>query len=190
LLAKDGRCKSFDAAADGYVRGEGCGMLLLKRLSDARAEGDRVLAVIPGSAVNQDGRSGGITAPNGLAQQALIREALAAAQIEPHDVDYVETHGTGTALGDPIEVGALAAVYGKTRAKSDPLYIGSVKTNIGHAEGAAGVAGVIKLVLALQSRQIPPHLHLKTLNPHINWDETSIEVPTQLRPGQSGRSVG
>ncbi len=182
LLAKDGRCKAFDAAADGYVRGEGCGMLLLKRLSEARAEGDRVLAVIPGSAVNQDGRSGGITAPNGLAQQALIREALAAAQIEPHDVDYVETHGTGTALGDPIEVGALAAVYGKTRTKSDPLYIGSVKTNIGHAEGAAGVAGVIKLVLALQSRQIPPHLHLKTLNPHINWDETSIEVPTQLRP--------
>ena len=182
LLAKDGRCKTFDAGADGYARGEGCGMVLLKRLSDALADGDRVLAVIRGSAVNQDGRSGGITAPNGLAQQAVIREALAAAQIEPREVDYVETHGTGTSLGDPIEVGALSAVYGDSRPKSDPLYIGSVKTNIGHAEGAAGIAGLMKLVLSLQSRQIPPHLNLKTLNPYIHWDEIPLEVPTRLRP--------
>ena len=182
LLAKNGRCKTFDAAADGYARGEGCGMVLLKRLSDALADGDRVMAVIRGSAVNQDGRSGGITAPNGLAQQAVIREALAAARIEPHEVDYVETHGTGTSLGDPIEVGALSAVYGDGRSKSDPLYIGSVKTNIGHTEGAAGIAGLIKLVLSLQSRQIPPHLNLKTLNPYIQWDEIPLEVPTQLRP--------
>src|SRR5580692_2292942 len=182
LLAKDGRCKTFDAAADGYARGEGCGMVLLKRLSDALADGDRVMAVIRGSAVNQDGRSGGITAPNGLAQQAVIREALAAAHIEPHEVDYVETHGSGTSLGDPIEVGALSAVYGNGRPKSDPLYIGSVKTNIGHAEGAAGIAGLMKLVLSLESRQIPPHLNLKTLNPYIQWDEIPVEVPTQLRP--------
>src|SRR3984885_9649309 len=182
LLAKNGRCKTFDAAAEGYARGEGCGMVLLKRLSDALAVGDRVMAVIRGSAVNQDGRSGGITAPNGLAQQAVIREALAAAHIEPREVDYVETHGTGTSLGDPIEVGALSAVYGDGRPKSDPLYIGSVKTNIGHTEGAAGIAGLMKLVLSLQSREIPPHLNLKTLNPYIQWDEIPLEVPTQLRP--------
>ena len=181
LLAKDGRCKTFDAGADGYARGEGCGVVLLKRLSDALVDGDRVMAVIRGSAVNQDGRSGGITAPNGLAQQAVIREALAAAHIEPHEVDYVETHGTGTSLGDPIEVGALSAVYGNGRPKSDPLYIGSVKTNIGHAEGAAGIAGLMKLVLSLQARQIPPHLNLKTLSPYIQWSEIPLEVPTQLR---------
>jgi acyl transferase domain-containing protein len=181
LLAKDGRSKTFDAAADGYARGEGCGMVLLKRLSDALADGDRIMAVIRGSAVNQDGRSGGITAPNGLAQQAVIREALAAARIAPHEVDYVETHGTGTSLGDPIEVGALSAVYGDGRPKSDPLYIGSVKTNIGHTEGAAGIAGLMKLVLSLQARQIPPHLNLKTPNPYIQWDEIPVEVPTQLQ---------
>ena len=164
LLAKDGRCKTFDAAADGYARGEGCGVVLLKRLSDALADGDRVMAVIRGSAVNQDGRSGGITAPNGLAQQAVIREALAVAHIEPREVDYVETHGTGTPLGDPIEVGALSAVYGEGRPKSDPLYIGSVKTNIGHAEGAAGIAGLMKLVLSLQFRQIPIVIQAPELN--------------------------
>ena len=112
MMAKDGRCKTFDAAADGYVRGEGCGMVLLKRLSDAIADGDRVLATIQGSAVNQDGRSGGITAPNGVAQQAVIREALSAAHVEPKEIDYVETHGTGTPLGDSIEAGALSAVFG------------------------------------------------------------------------------
>ena len=138
--------------------------------------------MIRGSAVNQDGRSGGITAPNGLAQQEVIREALQNAGVTPLEVDYVETHGTGTSLGDPIEVGALSAVYGDGRPKSDPLYIGSAKTNIGHTEGAAGIAGLMKLVLSLQSGQIPPHLNLKTLNPYIHWDEIPLEVPTQLRP--------
>ena len=184
MMAKDGRCKTFDAAADGYVRGEGCGMILLKRLSDAIADGDRVLATIQGSAVNQDGRSGGITAPNGVAQQAVIREALAAARLEPHEIDYVEAHGTGTPLGDPIEVNALSAIYGN-RPKTDPLHIGSVKTNFGHAEGAAGIAGLIKVVLALQAKQIPPHLHLKQPTPHISWDKTSLDIPTQLMPWRS-----
>ena len=182
LMAKNGRCKTFDAAADGYVRGEGCGMVLLKRLSDAIADGDRILATIEGSAVNQDGRSGGITAPNGIAQQAVIREALWAAHVEPKEIDYVETHGTGTPLGDSIEAGALNAVFGAGRRKEDPLYIGSVKTNIGHAEGAAGVAGLIKLVLALQHKQLPPHLHLKSLNPQIRWDESPLVVTGELTP--------
>ena len=182
MMAKDGRCKTFDAAADGYVRGEGCGMVLLKRLSDAVADGDRVFATILGSAVNQDGRSGGITAPNGVAQQAVIREALAAARIEPQQVDYVETHGSGTPLGDPIEIGALSAAYGGSRTMSDPLHIGSVKTNIGHAEGAAGIAGLIKVILALRAKQIPSHLHLKEPTPHILWDEVPINIATHLAP--------
>lgn len=185
MMAKDGRCKTFDASADGYVRGEGCGMVLLKRLSDAIADGDRILATIQGSAVNQDGRSGGITAPNGVAQQAVIREALAAARLVPEQIDYVETHGSGTSLGDPIEVGALSAVYGAKRPKSDPLYIGSVKTNMGHVEGAAGIAGLIKVVLALQAKQIPPHLHFTEPTPHIPWESTPIEVATKLIPWRS-----
>ena len=186
MLAPDGRCKTFDAAADGYVRGEGCGMVLLKRLSDAIADGDRILATIQGSAVNQDGRSGGITAPNGLAQQAVIREALEAADLQPGDIDYVEAHGTGTPLGDSIEVGALSAVFGASRDKRSPLHIGSVKTNIGHAEGGAGIAGLMKVVLALQSGQIPPNLHLKKLNSYIPWDELPLHVPTRLTSWPSG----
>jgi acyl transferase domain-containing protein len=170
MMAPDGRCKTFDASADGYVRGEGCGMVLVKRLSDAIADGDRVLATILGFVVNQDGRSGGITAPNGVAQQAVIREALASARLKPSDVDYVETHGSGTPLGDPIEIGALGATYGDSRPKNDPLRIGSVKTNFGHAEGAAGIAGLIKVVLSLQAKQIPPHLHFKTPTHHISWE--------------------
>ena len=182
MMAADGRCKAFDAAADGFVRGEGCGIVVLKRLSDAIADGDCVLALIQGSAVNQDGRSSGITAPNGPAQEVVIREALAMARIEPSQVSYVETHGTGTSLGDPIEVNALAAVLGNGRALDQPLRIGSVKTNIGHLEGAAGVAGLIKLVLALQHKHIPPHLHLKRRNPYLPWEQLPIDIPTQLTP--------
>ncbi|MCC6166768.1 MAG: type I polyketide synthase, partial [Caldilineaceae bacterium] len=181
-LSPDSRCKTFDAAADGYVRGEGCGMIVLKRLSDARAAGDTILALIRGSAVNQDGRSSGLTAPNGPAQAAVIRQALANAHVSPAKVHYVETHGTGTPLGDPIEVQALMAVYGKERPADRPLVIGSVKTNIGHLEGAAGIAGLIKTVLALRHGTIPPHLHFHTPNPHIAWESSPVVVGTAAMP--------
>ena len=165
MLAPDGRCKTFDASADGYVRSEGCGVVVLKRLSDAVRDGDSVLAVVRGSAVNQDGPSSGQTVPNGPAQQAVIRPALAAARLEPSDIDYIEAHGTGTALGDPIELGALHQVFGE-RNGSAPLVVGSVKTNLGHLESAAGIAGLIKAVLAVQHGYIPPHLHFTTLTPN------------------------
>jgi acyl transferase domain-containing protein len=165
MMAPDGRCKAFDARADGFVRGEGCGVVVLKRLSDALIDGDNVIALIRGSAVNQDGASSGLTAPNGPAQEAVIREALANGGVDPRDVTYVEAHGTGTALGDPIEVQALAAALGPDRAT--PVLIGSVKTNIGHLESAAGIAGLIKAALALQRREIPPSLHLHERNPFI-----------------------
>ena len=181
-LSPEGRCKTFDAAANGYVRGEGCGMIVLKRLSDAVRAGDPILAVIRGSVVNHDGRSNGLTAPSGLAQEALLRRALAEAQLAPQDLDYVEAHGTGTALGDPIEVSALAAVLGAGRSMEQPLAIGSGKTNIGHLEAAAGVAGLIKTVLALQHAEIPPHLHLKKKSPHIPWGEIPVIVPTERTP--------
>ncbi|MBU6352325.1 MAG: acyltransferase domain-containing protein, partial [Chloroflexi bacterium] len=180
MLAPDGRCKTFDAAADGYVRSEGCGVVVLKRLADALAAGDTVLAVIAGSAVNQDGASNGLTAPNGAAQEALYRTALAAAGLEPAQISYVEAHGTGTRLGDPIEVRALEAVYGAGRTADNPLVVGSVKTNIGHTEAAAGVAGLIKLVLSLRQRTIPPHLHFRALNPHLAGSR--IQIPVQGRP--------
>jgi acyl transferase domain-containing protein len=182
MLAPDGRCKTFDAAADGYVRGEGCGLVVLKRLSDALADGDLVRAVIAGTAVNQDGRSAGLTVPNGPAQEAVLRAALAAAGLAPSEVDYVEAHGTGTALGDPIEVGALAAVYGEGRDAGRPLLVGSVKTNLGHLESAAGVAGLIKAVLALEHGEVPPHLHCRQLNPHIPWDGLPVRVAGERRP--------
>ncbi len=185
MLSPGGRCRTFDAAADGYVRGEGCGVVLVKRLSDARADGDRVLALVRGTASNQDGRSGGLTAPSGGAQEDVIRTALRIAGVRPEEVGYVEAHGTGTELGDPIEVHALAEVH-RDRPVENPLYIGSVKTNIGHLEGAAGIAGLIKTVLALRSGVIPPHLHFRVPNPHIAWDTAPIRVPTEPTPWPSG----
>ena len=185
MLAADGRCKTFDASADGYVRSEGCGVVVLKRLSDAMADGDRVLAVIRGSAVNQDGRSSGITVPNAAAQQEVIRRALRAASVEPSQVGYVEAHGTGTPLGDPLELRALDAVLGD-RNGAGPLLVGSVKTNVGHLEPAAGVAGLIKVVLALQHERIPAHLHLTEVNPGIGIDDLSVEIPTAAVPWPRG----
>ena len=166
MLAPDGHCKTFDAGADGYVRGEGCGIIVLKRYSEAIRDGNRILAVIKSSAINQDGASSGLTVPNGEAQEALINTVLAKAKLKGSDIDYVEAHGTGTSLGDPIEVRAIGSTYG-VRDAAHPLRLGSVKTNIGHLEGAAGIAGVIKTVLALRHETIPPNLHFKHLNPHI-----------------------
>ncbi|RIK32672.1 MAG: short-chain dehydrogenase [Anaerolineae bacterium] len=180
MLAPDGRCKTFDARANGFVRSEGIGVILLKRHSDAIADGDNILALIRGSAVGQDGRSNGLTAPNGPSQEAVIRNALANGRVTPQQVGYVETHGTGTSLGDPIEVQALAAVLGESRRQ--PVVIGSVKTNIGHLESAAGIAGLMKTALMLQHGQIPPHLHLQTPNPHIAWSELPVSIPQQLTP--------
>ena len=182
MMAADGRCKSFDASADGYVRGEGCGVIVLKRLSDAIADGNNILAVIKGSAVNQDGLSNGITAPNGPAQQAVISQALAKANIEPHRISYVEAHGTGTSLGDPIEVKSLKKVLMSERSNDKTCWMGSVKTNIGHLEAAGGIAGLIKVVLSLQHQKIPPHLHLKKLNPLISLAGTPFAIPTKLQP--------
>ncbi|MDZ7269348.1 MAG: SDR family NAD(P)-dependent oxidoreductase [candidate division KSB1 bacterium] len=182
MLAADGRCKTFDAAADGFVQGEGCVMLVLKRLSDALADGDRIYALIRGSAINQDGASSGLTAPNGPAQEAVIREALHNAGLQPAEVGYVETHGTGTSLGDPIEVQAIGAALAAGHSQEHPLLLGAVKTNLGHLEGAAGVTGLLKAALALQHRQIPPTLHFKTPNPLIPWDHLPVKVVTALIP--------
>ena len=184
MMAPDGRCKPFDASADGFVRGEGCAILVLKRLADAQADGDRVLAVIAGSAVNQDGRSSGLTAPNGPAQEAVVRAALANAGRAPAEVAYVEAHGTGTALGDPIEMNALAAVLAPGRGR--PLLVGSVKSNIGHLEAAAGVAGLVKAIGVLSRRVVPPTLHFRALNPEIRTGACPVRVvdrPTPLPDG-------
>ncbi|MFZ0503635.1 MAG: polyketide synthase, partial [Chthoniobacterales bacterium] len=177
MLAADGRCKTFDERADGFVRGEGCGIVALKRLHDAIESGDRILAVIRGTAVNQDGASSGLTVPNGLAQQAVVRSALKVAGVSPEEVDYVEAHGTGTPLGDPIELEALASVLGKVRSPDHPLRVGSVKPNIGHLESAAGIAGLIKVVLSLQREWIPGQLHYRKLNPRISLGTVPIEIP-------------
>jgi amino acid adenylation domain-containing protein/thioester reductase-like protein len=180
MLAPDGHCKTFDASADGYVRGEGCGVVILKRLSDAQRDGDHILALIRGSAVNQDGRSNGLTAPNGLAQQAVIRTALNQAGVSPNQISYVEAHGTGTPLGDPIEMASLNAVLNDD--SNQRVIVGSVKTNIGHLESAAGIAGLVKVVLAMQNESIPPHLHLKEINPYLSLENSRIEIGTYLRP--------
>lgn len=179
MLSSGGLCKTFDEGADGYVRGEGGGMIIIKRLSTALADGDNILALIRGSAVNQDGRSNGLTAPNGLAQEACVRTALSNSGIRPEQVSYVEAHGTGTSLGDPIEVMGLSAVFSEDRSPDNPLLIGSVKTNIGHLEPASGLAGLIKVILSMQHQELPPHLHLKTPNPHIPWDGLSFKIPTE-----------
>ncbi|MCV7258301.1 type I polyketide synthase, partial [Mycobacterium shimoidei] len=178
MLAPDGQCKTFDAAANGYVRSEGCGVVVLKRLSDALRDGDSVWAVIRGSAVNQDGPSSGQTVPNGPAQQALLRQALAAARLAPADIDYIEAHGTGTALGDPIELDALSQVFGD-RNGSAPLVLGSVKTNFGHAESAAGIAGFIKTVLSLDQGYIPPHLNFTELTPNACAAASQFTIPAK-----------
>ena len=182
MLAPDGRCKTFDARADGYVRGEGCGMVVLRRRAEAEAACDRILALIRGSAVNQDGGSAGLTVPNGSAQERVIRAALARAGVEPAEVDYLEAHGTGMELGDPIEVRAASAVYGEGRPSNRPLLIGSVKTNIGHLEAAAGIAGVIKVVLALRRGTIPAHLYFRTPNPRLDWSSLPLRVTAQPTP--------
>jgi acyl transferase domain-containing protein len=186
MMASDGRCKTFDAAADGFAIGEGCGVVILKRLSDALRDGDTIMALVRGSAVNEDGRSTSQTAPNGLAQQAVIRRALANAGVAPGHVGYVEAHGTGTALGDPIEIEALAAALCADRPVQQPLAVGAVKTNIGHQVAAAGVAGLIKTVLALQHETIPPHLNLRERSPHMDWEAHSLVVPTTATPWPRG----
>ncbi|MDT5167660.1 MAG: phthiocerol/phenolphthiocerol synthesis type-I polyketide synthase, partial [Mycobacterium sp.] len=175
-MSRSGQCHAFDASADGFVRGEGCGVAVLKRLSDALRDGDRVLAVVRGSAVNQDGRSNGLMAPNPAAQMAVLRAAYANAGVEPREVDYVEAHGTGTLLGDPIEARALGTVLGRGRPADAPLLIGAVKSNLGHLEAAAGIAGFAKAVLALQRGRIPANLGYKNPNPHIPFDKLRLKV--------------
>jgi 6-methylsalicylic acid synthase len=184
-LAPDGRSKSFDASANGYGRGEGCGIVVLKRLSDARRDGDRVLAIIRGSSVAQDGRTDGIMAPSRDAQESMLRQACRQAGVAPESVDYVEAHGTGTRAGDPIEAGAIAAVYGTGRPADRPCLIGSVKTNIGHLEAASGIAGVIKAVLAIEHAAIPPSLNFDDPNPDIPWQGSGLRVVTDLTPWPS-----
>ena len=175
-MSATGACHAFDASADGFVRGEGCGVAVLKRLADAVRDGDRVLAVVRGSAVNQDGRSNGLMAPNPAAQAAVLRAACADAGVEPSEVDFVEAHGTGTLLGDPIEARALGAVYGRGRPADSPVLVGAAKTNLGHLEAAAGIVGLIKAALAVQRGEIPPNQHFDTPNPHIPFDDLRLKV--------------
>lgn len=182
MMAADGRCKAFDARADGYVRSEGAGVILLKRVSDALRDGDAIWAVLAGSAINQDGRSNGLTAPNGLAQQAVIRQALHNARVAPAQIGYVETHGTGTALGDPIEVNALKAVLLAERPADQPCWLGTVKANIGHLEAAAGMAGLLKAILCLHQEVISRQIHLQTCNPHIHLTATPLAIPLANQP--------
>ncbi|MEO3763872.1 type I polyketide synthase [Streptomyces sp. B5E4] len=192
-VSPDGRCKTFDASADGYARGEGCGVVVLKRLSDAERDGDDILAVIRGTAVNHDGRASGISVPSGPAQQDVIRDALRDAGVAPGRIGYVEAHGTGTPLGDPIELRALDTVLADSGspAGADPVYIGSVKTNIGHLEAAAGIAGLIKVLLAVRHGRVPPSLHFTRPNPNVDWRAMRLRVATELTdwPSRQGPRV-
>jgi amino acid adenylation domain-containing protein/non-ribosomal peptide synthase protein (TIGR01720 family) len=193
LLAPDGKCYTFDARAKGYSRGEGGGALVLKRLSDAEAAGDTIFAVILGSAVNQDGGSGGLTVPSGPAQQKVIRRALLSAGLTPDDIDYVEAHGTATPLGDPIEANALSEVFTKERPAARPLRVGSVKTNLGHLEAAAGMASSFKVIQSLRHEALPPHLNFTEPSPHIDWKNSAVQVVDALQPwprGERRRAAG
>lgn len=188
MLSPDGQCHTFDTAANGYVQGEGVGVIVLKPLSKALQDKDRIYAIIEGSAVNQDGKTNGLTAPNGLQQEVLLRSALKIANVSAEDISYIECHGTGTFLGDPIEIQALGTVLGNKR--ENPCLIGSVKTNIGHLEAAAGVASVIKLALALYHAKIPPHLNFKNPNPHIAFEKYHLAIPTQLEDWKENKDKG
>ncbi len=193
MLSPSGRCRTFDAEADGFVRGEGCGMVVMKRLSDAEADGDRIWGLVRGSAVNQNGASAALTVPNGTAQEQVLEDALARSGIPPSEVDYLEVHATGSQLGDPIEVRAAAAVYGRERAPDRPLLLGTAKTNIGHLEAAAGIAGLIKVLLAMKHGVIPKHLHFDNPNPHMEWDKLPVRVTSEatdwpLAPGHPPRA--
>ncbi len=180
MMSPDGRCKTFDDSANGYVRSEGCGLILLKPLSQAKKDGDNILGVIKGSGINQDGHSNGLTAPNGLSQERVIKAALKSAALKSEDIDYVESHGTGTPLGDPIEIQALDSAYNKNRDKNEPLLVGSVKSNIGHLESAAGIAGLIKVLLSIQNSSIPRQIHYDVPNTHIQWDDLKIKIPQKV----------
>ena len=189
MLSPDGQCKAFDASANGYVRGEGCGVVVLKRLRDAEADGDRIWAVVRGSAVNHGGASVGLTVPNEPALEKVIEAAMSQAGIPASDVDYLEAHGTGTGVGDPIEINAVSRVYSRGRSSDRPLLVGSVKTNLGHLESAAGIAGFIKAVLVLQRGVIPKHLHFNTPNPSIDWSSIPVKVTSSQMdlPARNGR---
>ncbi len=185
-LAPDGRCKAFDESADGYGRGEGCAVIVLKRLSDAERDGDTVLALVRGTAVRQDGESAGLFAPNGVAQEALMRAALANARLEPGDISYVEAHGPGTPLGDPIEMASIAEVFGQSHSLQDPILVGSIKTNIGHMEAAAGIGGVLKTVLQIRHGTVFPHLNFDQPSSRIAWDTWPVRVPARSQPWRAG----
>jgi acyl transferase domain-containing protein/NADPH:quinone reductase-like Zn-dependent oxidoreductase/acyl carrier protein len=185
-ISPDGRCKAFDASGDGYGRGEGCGLVLLKRLDEAQRAGDRILAVIRGHAVNQDGKSAGLAAPNGIAQERLIRTALGRYGLSASDIDYLEAHGTGTKLGDPIEIHAIGRALNDGHSKEDPLLVGSVKTNVGHLEASAGVTGLMKVIQSLRHEMIPPTLHFRTPSPEINWSELNVRITAEATPWPRG----
>ena len=182
MLSPTGQCLPFDASANGYVRGGGCGFVVLKRLSEAEADGDRIWAVVRGSAVNQNGASAGLTVPNGPAQERVMEEAIARAGVSPTEVDYLEAHAVGSQLGDPIELNAVASVYAVERDQESPLLMGSVKSNIGHAEWAAGISAFIKAVLSISRGVIPEIAKLQTLNPNVDWDQITVRVTSENTP--------